>query len=193
MIGKAPACKTGAPGGCMLKTAAAAIGVSFISIVAVSEGNAAITELRLGAPEPFVNGHEFGEVGAYVRIRGTVKGELDPNAPQNKVIVGLDKAPRNTRGMVEYETDVYILRPADAKKGSGTLLYEVNNRGRKFLINWLQDSAKITQAVANDPKAVEDLGNNFAFDRGYTMVWSGWDPDAPRTGGGLAANFPVMS
>jgi hypothetical protein len=109
------------------------------------------------------------------------------------VIVGLDKAPRNARGMVEYETDIYMLRPSDPKKGSGTLLYEVNNRGRKFLINWLQDSAKVTQAVANDPTTSEDLGNNFAFDRGYTMVWSGWDPDAPRTGGGLAANFPVMS
>lgn len=119
------------------------------------------------------------------------KGELDPNAAENKGIVNLEKAPRNARGMVDYETDVYIVRPADPKKGSGVLLYEVNNRGRKFLINWLQDSAKITQAVANDPKTVEELGNNFAFERGYTIVWSGWDPDAPRSGAGLAAKFPV--
>jgi hypothetical protein len=172
------------------KLAAVAVLV-FAPMLGAGAARAAVTELHLGKPEAFVDNYAFGGVGPYVRIRGTVKGELDPNAPDNKVIADIDKAPRNERGMVEYETDVYILRPADPKKGSGMLLYEVNNRGRKFLINWLQDSSQITQAVANDPKGAGELGNRFVFNRGYTLVWSGWDPDVPATGGALSARFPV--
>jgi hypothetical protein len=172
------------------KLAAVAVLV-FAPMLGADAARAAVTELHLGKPEAFVDNYAFGGVGPYVRIRGTVKGELDPNAPDNKVIADIDKAPRNERGMVEYETDVYILRPADPKKGSGMLLYEVNNRGRKFLINWLQDSSQITQAVANDPKGAGELGNRFVFNRGYTLVWSGWDPDVPATGGALSARFPV--
>jgi len=169
------------------------LAVAAVTLLVTTHAGAVITEIRFDAAEPFVGGHQFGEVGAYVRIRGIARGELDPNAPENKVIVNLDKAPRNARGLVEYETDVYILRPADAHKGNGILFYEVNNRGRKFLFSWIHDSSRITQAVANDPKTVEDTGNGFALQRGYTLVWSGWDADAPRTGGGLAAKFPVAT
>jgi len=49
------------------------------------------------------------------------RAKLDPKAPENTVIVDLDKAPRNVRGMVEYEVDIFILRPADAAKGNGIL------------------------------------------------------------------------
>lgn len=161
------------------------------SLFAAASANAAITEIRLDAVEPFLGGHSFGEAGAYERLRGVAKGELDPAAPENKVIVNLDKAPRNARGMVEYEIDVYMLRPADAKKASGILFYEVTNRGRKLLPTFVHDAAKATPAAANDPKTVEDVGNAFAFERGYTLVWSGWDPDAPRGNNGLAAKFPV--
>ena len=58
---------------------------------------------------------------------------------QNKVIVDLDKAPRNARGMVEYEVDIFILRPADPAKGNGILFYEVLNRGNKQLGYRLHD------------------------------------------------------
>src|SRR5262245_28180660 len=107
------------------------------SLLAAANADAAITEVRLDAAEPFLGGHAFGEVGAYVRLRGAARGELDPTAPENKVIVNLDKAPRNARGLVEYEIDVYILRPADSKKASGILFYEVTNRGRKPLLPYL--------------------------------------------------------
>ena len=45
------------------------------------------------------------------RVIGIAKGEVDPSAPGNKGIALIDKAPRNARGMVEYETDFFILRP----------------------------------------------------------------------------------
>jgi hypothetical protein len=174
----------------MLKCAIAATAVA-IGTLSPLPTHAAITELRLGAPEPLAGAHEFGSAGTYVRQRGTAKGELDPNAPENKVIVNLDKAPRNARGMVEYEIDVYMLRPADPVKASGILFYEVTNRGRKLLLPYVHDASKVTQDSANDPKTAEDTGNAFLLRRGYTLVWSGWDPDAPRAANGLSANFPV--
>ena len=55
-------------------------------------------EIHVNAVEPFAEGQVFGETGPYLRIRGVAKGELDPAAPENRVIVDLDKAPRNAQG-----------------------------------------------------------------------------------------------
>jgi hypothetical protein len=51
---------------------------------------------------PAFGGAEFGPVGIYERLHGTVYGELDPTHPLNARIVNLDRAARNARGNVEY-------------------------------------------------------------------------------------------
>jgi hypothetical protein len=158
-----------------------------------SSTQARIVAIEIEKTEPFAAGTTFGSAGSYVRIVGKARGELDPSNPVNKGIVNLDKAPRNTRGMVEYETDLFILRPADFAKGNGTLLYEVNNRGRKFLSVWLMDATPVAGGAINDPTTVEHAGNGFFLRKGYTIVWSGWDPDAPRAGNGLAMTVPVAT
>jgi hypothetical protein len=88
-----------------------------------------ITAITLAETAQFADGHAFGAAGAYVRIRGTGRGALDPNAPENSAIVDLDKAARNAQGLVEYATDFDILRPRDPRRGSGILVYDVTNRG----------------------------------------------------------------
>ena len=98
------------------------------------------TEIRVNAVEPFADGMTFGKAGSYLRIRGVAKGELDPAAPENRVIVDLDEAPRNERGLVEYETDFFILRPADPSRTSGVLVYDVTNRGSKRILQRLDDA-----------------------------------------------------
>src|SRR4029077_6591693 len=90
-------------------------------------------EIRIEAVEPFAEGRAFGEAGSYERVRGVAKGELDPAASHNQVIVDLDKAPRNHRGLVEYESDFFMLRPEDPRRTHGVLVYDVTNRGRKRL------------------------------------------------------------
>jgi hypothetical protein len=50
----------------------------------------AIVEIKIDAVEPFAGRQAFGEAGSYLRIRGIAKGELDPAAPENSVIVDLD-------------------------------------------------------------------------------------------------------
>ena len=110
----------------------------------------AIHEIKIDAVEPFAEGQVFGEAGPYLRIRGTAKGELDPAAPQNRVIVDLDKAPRNARRLVEYETDFFILRPADLSRTNGVLVYDVTNRGRKRIFAMLDDAPGELKSVAYD-------------------------------------------
>jgi hypothetical protein len=172
---------------------AVAIGAILAATTLVNtSASARLTELKLGAPEPFVEGRAFGETGAYVRLKGVARGELDPKAPEHADIVGLDRAPRNARGMVEYEVDVFILRPADPAKGNGILFYEVLNRGNKQLGQRLHDLVGGNAAVLNDPKTPEHAGNGFLFERGYTVMWSGWDPDVPTRNATMGARFPVM-
>jgi hypothetical protein len=150
----------------------------------------AITDLVVSSIETFADGHAFGEVGPYVRIRGTVRGALDPASPYNAGIVDLDKAPRNAAGRVEYWTEIDILRPEDPRRGSGILVYDVPNRGAKRVLQLLDD-APPDPARINDPKTVEDAGLGFTFGRGYSIVWSGWDPGAPRTNNNLGGGFPA--
>jgi hypothetical protein len=68
-------------------------------------------EIHVDAVEHFAEGRAIGDAGRYLRIRGTAKGELDPNASENRLIADLDKAARNARGlMMDHETDFFILR-----------------------------------------------------------------------------------
>jgi hypothetical protein len=140
-----------------------------------------ITKIDIAAVEPFADGREFGAAGPYVRIHGVAKGELDPAAAQNAVIVDLDKAQRNARGMVEYEVDLFILRPADPRRGNGTLVYDVTNRGRKVILGRLDEAPG--DANTNDPGQRAMRGS--ASRSGAAGRWSGRDgtprPPAPIT------------
>ena len=148
-----------------------------------------LLSFSIQAVEPLAEGAAFGQVGAYERVIATARGEVDPADPANKGIALIDKAPRNARGKVEYATNVFILRPKDFSRGNGRILYEVNNRGRKMLFGNIADGP---QGV-NDPKTLADLGNAFPLRQGYTIVWSGWDPDAPRANMGLALTAPLAT
>jgi hypothetical protein len=152
-----------------------------------------LIRLQINRTEPFADEMKFGAVGSYLRIAGTAYGELDPRHPLNSVIVNLDRAPRNAHGFVEYEVDFDIMRPADVAKGNGKILYEVVNRGRKNLLPVLHEAPETSPTSHNDPATAADAGNGFTFTAGYTLVWSGWDPDAPRANNGLSMRAPVAT
>jgi hypothetical protein len=147
-----------------------------------------VTELQIAEIEPFATGQSFGQAGPYLRIKGIAKGELDPAAPQDSVIADLDKAPRNGRGTIAYETDFFILRPADLRRAKSVRVYDVTNRGRKMILNLLDDAP--ANADTNNPKTAEDVGLGFTLGRGYSLIWSGWDSGAPRVNSGMTARLP---
>ncbi len=151
----------------------------------------AITDISVTDIANFAGGHEFGTVGAYVRIKGVARGTLDPNAAANQGIVDLDKAARNAQGLVEYTTDFDMLRPKSPERGSGILVYDVPNRGAKRIFTLIDDMPGNDAARTNNPQTVEDAGLGFSLGRGYSLVWSGWDPGAPRVNGNLSAEFPT--
>ncbi|MCJ2080306.1 alpha/beta hydrolase domain-containing protein [Methylobacterium sp. J-090] len=170
-----------------------AIAVTLGCALCIAPAQARIVGIDIATVEPFADGVEFGAAGAYERLVGSARGELDPADPANAGIVDLALAPRNARGMVEYKTDLFILRPQDPARGSGTLLFEVLNRGRKFLFNWVLDApAQAVQAV-NDPRTAADAGTGLVLRRGDTIVWSGWEADALRQQGGMAIDVPVAT
>ncbi|MDH3604993.1 MAG: alpha/beta hydrolase domain-containing protein [Candidatus Tectomicrobia bacterium] len=152
-----------------------------------------VVRLQIDRTEPFADGMAFGATGPYVRLMGTAYGELDPEHPLHAGIVNLARAPRNAHGRVEYEMDVYIMRPEDVTRGSRTLLYEVNNRGRKMLLPIFHEAAQTSPGAINDPTTVADAGNGLTFRRGYTLAWSGWDPDAPNVNQNMRLRAPVAT
>jgi hypothetical protein len=175
----------------MARTAFAGL-IAIAALLAAGDAQARITEIRIDSVDPFVGGHAFGDAGAYVRIKGVAKGELDPSAPDNAGIVDLDKAPRNARGMVEYDTDIFILRPADPAKGSGMLFYQVLNRGNKQLGSRLHEVRSGGALAQNDPTTLAQAGNGFVFARGYSVVWSGWEADVPKANATMSARLPPV-
>lgn len=60
---------------------------------------------------------------------GTFTGKLDPTDPHNAVIVDIDKAPRDSHGLVTYTADFQILKPTNLAQGSHRILLELPNRG----------------------------------------------------------------
>ena len=98
----------------------------------IAEADARITHIEIAKSEPAFGGQSFGDAGPYEHLTGRVTGELDPADPANSGIQDINLAPRNARGMVEYVTNVELLKPADTARGNRILFFEVNNRGNKL-------------------------------------------------------------
>lgn len=143
-------------------------------------------DLDITTREVVADGHRFGSAGTYEKLVGTIAFELDPDDPRNDVIVDLDKAPRNEAGMVEYDTDFYLLRPVDMSKWNGQLFFEVNNRGNKLSLNLMNSAPR-----SNDPASVEDFGTGFLLEQGYAIAWAGWEADVLAGNNRLTIRVPV--
>ena len=116
---------------------------------------------------PFVGGAEWGNVGPYEMLRGTAYLEVNPRDPRDAVIVDLDKAPRDSQGMVHFSTQCLILKPIDPGRGNHKIFYAVNNRG-----NSLEGLLTATTAAQ-----VSGTDAGYAMTEGYTIVDAGWEGD----------------
>jgi len=115
--------------------------------------DASVTRLQIDRRETVLNGRPFGAAGPYEKLSGKVYFTLDAALPQNAIIVDLNLAPKNARGLVEFSADFYLLKPVDPSRGNGRLFYEAGNRGTKRILPVFQNAAN-----SADPSTSEEFG-----------------------------------
>src|SRR5215470_15820997 len=161
--------------------------IAILLLPAFSE--ARVVSVLFSTPTVAFGGFSFPGVGQYVKITGVAYAEVDPADRRNSVIVDINRAQtqpaalqpgKTPSGKVAYLLNFYILKPANLAavdktlNGFGKVMYEPPNRGNK---TWT--ALGRVSGGGNDPATITDptiLANSFLMPRGYTLVWSGWEP-----------------
>lgn len=130
-----------------------ALSFFFLLFLWVSVSEAKIIRIVIDKTELYANGRQFGNAGQYQRLTGRAFGEVNPADVHNSIIQDIALAPRNARGMVEYEMEFILLKPADLNKSNHLLFYNVPNRGNAF------------------------PADTSLLKRGYIYLWGGWQGD----------------
>ena len=135
-----------------------------------TDAHAHVTDVVITHCTDVLGGKPFGDTGAYEKCVGTIYFALDPQNPRNRIIVDLDKAPRNAMGQIEFSSDLFVLRPKDPSRGNEAIFFDVVNRGNKLLLGRfnLADGA-------TDPTTEAEFGDGFLMQQGYTLVAVGWE------------------
>ncbi|HET7188870.1 MAG TPA: alpha/beta hydrolase domain-containing protein [Gemmatimonadaceae bacterium] len=147
---------------------------------------ARVVRVTIDKRELIAGGVAFGAAGAYERVTGRVYFAFDPANRQDRLIVDLDRAPRNAAGEVEAWSEFVMLVPRDAAKRNGVTLLDVVNRGGMtvgvFQLNAQRSAAPTDSAY---------YGDAFLLRRGYTVVMLGWQWDILPGAAGLHFAPPV--
>ncbi|HUA16067.1 MAG TPA: alpha/beta hydrolase domain-containing protein [Verrucomicrobiae bacterium] len=148
-------------------------GVLFILLAAVLPLRARVVRVDVTSRQDILNGKTFGSAGAYERIAGRVYFSLAIVNPHNQCIVDLANAVSLKDGEVEFSSDFVAVRPKDAKRGNGSILLEVPNRGRSRIIALVD---------GGDWDLAHDAGDAWLLRNGFTIVSLGWQWDAAGSG-----------
>src|SRR5215468_6205823 len=165
-----------------------AVALAAATALVTGAAEARITRIEIQRIEPAFSGRNFAPTGAYERLIGKAYGEVDPQLPANAIIQDIDLAARNAKGMVEYVTDIDILRPADRSKGNGILFFNIHNRGNKGGIALFNADVPPNLAEIN---SLANPGDRFLQRQGYTMIWFGWQPDVLAGNNRMTMTVPV--
>lgn len=144
-------------------------------------------KLEITDRRPFAGGTGFGEAGAYEIIKGRAYHGVDPRAPGQRPIVDIDLAPVGVDGLVNYATDVFILKPVEMARGNRRLFFDWGNRGNKRALQFFNDAVH-----SNDPSTASHAGNGFLFRRGYSVVFGAWQGDLLPGDGRMLLDLPAV-
>jgi hypothetical protein len=148
--------------------------------------SAEVTRVEITRTEDVLGGKSFGSVGAYEKLTGKVYYAVSPDNPHNKIIVDLDKAPRDSKGRVEFSSDLFVIRPKDASKGNGVVFFDVVNRGKLELLSTFNHANG-----SQNPTKESDFGDGLLMREGYTLAFVGWQFDVAKDGNGLSFYPPI--
>jgi len=155
---------------------------------------ARVLRVELEQRGPVLGGRAFGERGAYELLSGRIRFGFDPEHVANRGVVDIELAPRNAQGMVEAESDFLALQPVDPAKRRGIALVEAPNRGVRIglgLLNRASPGPESTPSLALDPASSAAFGDGFLLREGVTLIWLGWQFDAPELPGSLRLHAPI--
>jgi len=138
--------------------------------------SAVVTNVEVVGREDLLGGKRFGAIGSYEKVTARVHYALDPANAHNRVIVDLDRAPRNQKGRVEFSADLVVVRPKDRSRGNGALVLDIPNRGGT--LSW-------RGKIANESEI-----DSWYLRQGYTLASIGWQFDV-KEGTGLKLSAPV--
>lgn len=154
-----------------MKNSFAAIAtVAALSSLFTLNAAAEITRLEITSTQPYGT----FRAGYYTIIQATLHGQLSPT----EQIPGLDKAPLNAAGKVDYSTKLVLTIPTDKSRGNGALLIDVPNRGKAY-----------ANALYNSPRdepfqsGTFEHGTGFLQDYGFSIAEVYWEL-------GQGANLP---
>ena len=152
----------------------------FVGLAAVQPSEARVVRLVVEQRTSFVGGADWGKAGPYEMLRGTAHLEADPNNPHDAVIVDLENASRNGKGLVEFSTQFMILKPVDMQRSNRKIFYAVNNRGNNL-------EGLLTATTAGQ---VSGTDAGYAMTEGYVVVDAGWEGDVIPASSKLVASLP---
>jgi len=139
----------------------------FVACAVVLVG-ARVVRVEVTSRNDVLSGKPFGDAGSYERILGRVYYAVPVTNPHNQRIVDLDKAVNLKNGEVEFSAEFVVVRPKDPKRGNGSMLLEIPNRGR----------ARIIALVDGGTMDLTDVGDAWLLRNGYTIAALGWQWDA---------------
>jgi hypothetical protein len=158
-----------------------------VLLLAAAPAAAEVVRIEVQSRADILGGQAFGAAGAFEKLTGIIHFAVDPRNPVNQIIADIDKAPRNAAGLVEFSSNFYLIRPKDPSKGNGTLLYEVSNRGGKGMLGFFN----FARGGGADPQAAEHFGDGFLLERGFSLIWIGWQFDVPVRDGQMRVIAPI--
>jgi hypothetical protein len=135
--------------------------------------SARVTRVEIASRTNMLKGKPFGDAGTYERVTGRVYFSLPAANPHNLRIVDLGNAVNLKNGEVEFSADFIAVRPKDARKGNGSMLLEVPNRG---------NSRILAVVDGGDWDLANDAGDAWLLRNGFTIVSLGWQWDADGAG-----------
>jgi hypothetical protein len=130
--------------------------------------DARVIRVEVTSRDAVLGGMPFGNAGSYERIVGRIYFAVPVGSPHNQRIVDLDKAVNLRNGEVEFSAEFVMVCPKDLKRGNGSMLLEVPNRGR----------APIISLVNGGTLDLKDVGDAWLLRNGYRVASLGWQWDA---------------
>ena len=159
-----------------------------ILLLLAAPASADVVRIDVDARHVVADGRAWGLAGPYEALSGMAHFEVDPADPANRIVTDVDLAPRNERGKVEFRSNFFLLKPADAARGNGAVLYEVSNRGGKGMLGYFNNAAG-----SRDPRTAEEMGDGFLLENGFALLWLGWQFDVPVREGQMRLHAPVAT